>query len=214
MKFIWMTVALLILVSQSAISKNELDSAKELYKAETLNKKSMELLGIDLQALSYLLTVKFDTNLPYREYRESGDFRYFVKLEDAGYIKIEFVDEYSEGSNREKQFRLNPLMKALEVQAGVSFGSQSRKVEIEYEHRMCKLDDDCAGMEASCESCNEFLDFEYFDRAVNRRWKKHYAAKREKACNLEVKMCIGLVSKQEVKCVEGICQLVSPYKPQ
>ena len=88
-------------------------------KAKRLNNQSIELLGINLIALNYLMDADLYSYLPYEHYKKNGDYKYFEELEKAGYIKIEIVGGLPDGTGRGKQIRLLPLMKGLEVQTAI-----------------------------------------------------------------------------------------------
>jgi hypothetical protein len=115
MKHLKTLAVLLICISHSAVSDDILD------RTHAINQKSLELLGVDLMALSYLMKANLNSYLPLETYKKRGEYKYFEQLEENGYIRIEIVDDLPDGSGQGQQIRLLPLMKGLEVQTAIKY---------------------------------------------------------------------------------------------
>ena len=107
-------VFFLMLASPSISLSNEgVDIQK---KVDEINQRSVDSLGISLNALLYLLDSSVSSYYLYSELKRTGKLGYIKELESKGYVKIEIVNELPDGRKLGKHLRVIPTGLGINVQ--------------------------------------------------------------------------------------------------
>jgi len=86
-------------------------------KVAELNKQSIKILGVSLNALRYLVGASSDSYLLFSSLEQSGDVRYIRELEAKGYVKVQTVQGLPDGSEKNtKYLRVIPIDDGKEMQ--------------------------------------------------------------------------------------------------
>ena len=86
-------------------------------KVSELNKQSIKILGVSLNALRYLVGASSDSYLLFSALEQSGDVSYIRELEAKGYAKVQIVQGLPDGSEKKtKYLRVIPSGDGKEMQ--------------------------------------------------------------------------------------------------
>jgi hypothetical protein len=104
---------LLILLCSNAYAGDPVIEAK----IEKLNAAAIELLGISLNALSYLVEASPYAYMPLSYLEKSGKIDYIKELEEAGYVQISKRIGLPDGQEQSETFiNVRPLKTGEEIQ--------------------------------------------------------------------------------------------------
>lgn len=94
------------------------DSATNIErKVGELNKQSIKLLGVSLNAVRYLVGASSDSYLLLSYLERSGEINYIRELEAKGYVKIQVIQGLPDGTQKNvKHLRVIPIGDGVELQ--------------------------------------------------------------------------------------------------
>jgi hypothetical protein len=98
--------------SAAAADPKEIES-----KVAQLNAHSVELLGVSLNALRYLVGAEPNSYLHLGHLEQSGEINFIRELEGKGYVKTQAVQALPDGTQRNERFlRVIPVGDGAELQ--------------------------------------------------------------------------------------------------
>ena len=86
-------------------------------KVAELNRQSIKLLGVSLNALDYLVSASPNSYLLLSHLERSGDINYIRELEAKGYVRTQVVQALPDGTQSNETFlRVIPVGQGIELQ--------------------------------------------------------------------------------------------------
>jgi hypothetical protein len=86
-------------------------------KVSQLNAQSVQLLGVSLNALRYLVSAEPNSYLLLWHLERTGEINYIRELEAKGYVKTQTVQSLPDGTQRNEKFlRVIPVGAGVELQ--------------------------------------------------------------------------------------------------
>lgn len=105
------------LISNGAIAAS---SGNLQNKIEKLNSHSLQLLGVSINAVKYLLDASPNHYMPLWYLKQTSEIAYIEELERAGYVTVEIREGLPNGSQPGKFLRLIPAAQGVELQRAVA----------------------------------------------------------------------------------------------
>ena len=86
-------------------------------KVAELNSQSIQLLGVSLNALRYLVAAESNSYLLLRHLELTGEINFIRELEAKGYVKLQTVGAMPDGTQKNEKFlRIIPVGAGVQLQ--------------------------------------------------------------------------------------------------
>ena len=111
------TLLFTLFLSTFTVSAVAADRAEIERKVGELDRQSIKLLGVSLNALTHLVKADPQHYLPVRYLERSGEINYIRELETRGYVRTQVVQGLPDGQEKHEKFlRMIPVGEGIHVQ--------------------------------------------------------------------------------------------------